>query len=201
MPQETDLNGNGAPEKEKENFADGAEKTAETAKTASDKAGKEAKPKPRQSKDKTGKAAEIEALRKQLAEANDRLMRTAAEYENYRKRTERERLSSLEYGKAQMIKPLLPIFDGIERADACDPGSSDYLKGVEMIIKQFRDLKRVLGIEEIGKVGEQFDPAVHEAVMHIEDDELGKNCVAQVLQKGYKYGDTVIRTAMVQVAN
>lgn len=142
-----------------------------------------------------------EQLEKELKEVKEQLLRTAAEFDNYKKRTERDRISSLEYAKAQMIKPLLPILDNIDRANTYEPGSADYAKGIEMIVKQFCDLSTQLGITVIGAVGESFDPNVHEAVMHIEDEALGENIVAQVLQKGYKLGDAVIRTAMVQVAN
>lgn len=146
-------------------------------------------------------SAELNRLDKELKDAKDMLLRTAAEFDNYKKRTERDRISSLEYAKAQMIKPLLPILDNIDRASACDPGSEEYNKGIEMIVKQFKDLSAQLGITPIGEVGDSFDPNIHEAVLHIEDESLGENVVAQVLQKGYKLGDTVIRTAMVQVAN
>ncbi len=143
----------------------------------------------------------LEKTQKELQEAKDMLLRTAAEFDNYKKRTERDRIASLEYAKAQMIKPLLPILDNVDRAAACEPGSNDYNKGIELIVKQFCELGNQLGITAIGEVGEQFDPNFHEAVMHIEDENLGENVIAQVLQKGYKLGDTVIRTAMVQVAN
>lgn len=143
----------------------------------------------------------LEKTQKELQEAKDMLLRTAAEFDNYKKRTERDRIASLEYAKAQMIKPLLPILDNVDRAAACEPGSNDYNKGIELIVKQFCELGNQLGITAIGEVGEQFDPNFHEAVMHIEDENLGENVIVQVLQKGYKLGDTVIRTAMVQVAN
>lgn len=143
----------------------------------------------------------VEKLEKELKDTKDMLLRTAAEFDNYKKRTERDRIASLEYAKAQMIKPLLPILDNIERASACAPGSDDYNKGIELIVKQFCELSASLGITAIGEVGEAFDPNFHEAVMHIEDENLGENVISQVLQKGYKLGDVVIRTAMVQVAN
>ena len=106
-----------------------------------------------------------------------------------------------EFAKAGIIKKLLPILDNVDRAAAADKESADYIKGVELIIKQFESLAGDLGIEEVAKIGDAFDPNFHEAVMHIEDENLGENVVSQVLQKGYKIGDTVIRPAMVQVAN
>ena len=129
------------------------------------------------------------------------LLRTAAEFDNYKKRTERERFSTVEYVKAQTLKPFLPIFDNIERAKSSASSSADYQKGIEMIIKQLFEISGNIGLTPIGKQGETFDPQLHEAVMHIEDDNLPQNSIAQVLQKGYKVGDTIVRPAMVQVAN
>ena len=95
----------------------------------------------------------------------------------------------------------MPILDNIDRAAGADRESPDYIKGIELIVKQLEGLSEKLGIEEIAKQGETFDPNLHEAVMHIEDETLGENVIADVLQKGYKIGDTVIRAAMVKVAN
>lgn len=152
-------------------------------------------------KKKNKKDSEIETLKQELESKNDLLKRTAAEFDNFKKRTERERASVAEYAKAGIIKQILPILDNIDRASAADKQSEDYLKGIELIIKQFESLAGNLGIEEVAKVGDTFDPNFHEAVMHIEDETLGENVISQVLQKGYKLGDTVIRAAMVQVAN
>ena len=150
---------------------------------------------------KTKKDKEIEALKAELDSKNDLLLRTAAEFDNYKKRTEREKASVAEFAKAGLIKQLLPILDNIDRASGCPHDSADYIKGIEMIVKQFESIASNLGIQEIANVGDQFDPNFHEAVMHIEDETLGENVITQVLQKGYKIGDTVIRAAMVQVAN
>ena len=152
-------------------------------------------------KKKNKKDSEIETLKQELESKNDLLKRTAAEFDNFKKRTERERAGVAEYAKAGIIKQILPILDNIDRASAADKASEDYLKGIELIIKQFEALAGNLGIEEVAKVGDTFDPNFHEAVMHIEDETLGENVISQVLQKGYKLGDTVIRAAMVQVAN
>ncbi|MBQ8203267.1 MAG: nucleotide exchange factor GrpE [Clostridia bacterium] len=152
-------------------------------------------------KKKSKKASELETLKAELESKNDLLIRTAAEFDNFKKRTERERLSVAEYAKAGIIKQLLPILDNIDRAAASDKQSEDYIKGIELIVKQFEALVGNLGIEEVAKVGDTFDPNFHEAVMHIEDEGLGENVIADVLQKGYKLGDTVIRAAMVKVAN
>ena len=156
---------------------------------------------PKKEKKKSKKDAELEVLKLELDTKNDQLMRTAAEFDNFKKRTEREKASVAEFAKAGLIKQLLPILDNIDRASAADHDSADYIKGIEMIVKQFEGIVVNLGIEEIAKAGDKFDPNFHEAVMHIEDETLGENVIADVLQKGYKIGDTVIRPAMVQVAN
>ncbi len=150
---------------------------------------------------KSKKDEEIAKLKKELEAKNDLLLRTAAEFDNYKKRTDRERSGVAEFAKAGIIKQLLPILDNIDRAMCADRESQDYIKGIEMIVKQFSALAEKLNISEIASEGDAFDPTVHEAVMHIEDPELGENVIAEVLQKGYKLGDTVIRPAMVKVAN
>lgn len=156
---------------------------------------------PKKEKKKTKKDVELETLKAELRTKNDQLMRTAAEFDNFKKRTEREKASVAEFAKASLIKQLLPILDNIDRAAAADKESADYIKGIEMIVKQFEAIVANLNIEEIAKEGDTFDPNFHEAVMHVEDETLGENVIAQVLQKGYKIGDTVIRAAMVKVAN
>lgn len=150
---------------------------------------------------KSKKDTEIEKLQAELDKKNDILLRTAAEFDNYKKRTEREKAGVAEYARAGIIKQILPILDNIDRAAAADKDSPDYIKGIEMIVKQFNALADNLKIVEIAQPGDTFDPTLHEAVMHIEDESLGENVIAEVLQKGYKTGDTVIRTAMVKVAN
>lgn len=152
-------------------------------------------------KKKSKKDSELEMLKNELAVKNDQFMRTAAEFDNFKKRTEREKASIAEFAKAGLIKQLLPILDNIDRASAADHDSADYIKGIEMIVKQFESIASNLGIQEIAQPGDQFDPNIHEAVMHVEDESLGENVIAEVLQKGYKIGDTVIRAAMVKVAN
>lgn len=159
---------------------------------------KEEQKKPKKSKT----SAQIEALKEEIAQKDDLLKRTAAEFDNFKKRNERERASVAEFAKASLIKQLLPILDNIDRASSIeDKNGQDYIKGIELIVKQFEGLKDNIGIVIIGEVGEAFDPNLHEAVMHIEDESLGENVIAQVLQKGYKFGDIVLRPAMVQVAN
>ncbi len=152
-------------------------------------------------KKKSKASAEVEKLKAELDAKNDLLLRTAAEFDNFKKRTEREKLSIAEFAKAGLIKQLLPILDNIDRAELSVKGSDDYIKGIEMIVKQFNSVTANLGIEEIAKVGDSFNPEFHEAVMHIEDESLAENTIAEVLQKCYKIGSTVIRPAMVSVAN
>ncbi len=147
------------------------------------------------------KEAELTALKEELTSAKDLLARTAAEFDNYKKRTEREKSGVAEFAKASVIKNLLPIVDNIERANTADKESAEYIKGIEMIVKQFGSVLSSLNVEEIGEKGDKFDPNFHEAVMHIEDETFGENEIAEVLQKGYKLGETVIRPAMVKVAN
>lgn len=171
--------------------------TEETVKEEPQKAEEKAPKKEKKSK----KDAEIEALKAELDKKNDILLRTAAEFDNFKKRTEREKSSVAEYAKAGICKQLLPIIDNIGRAAAADKESPDYIKGIEMIVKQFEGIVNTLELAELAKAGDSFDPNFHEAVMHIEDDELGENVIAEVLQQGYKIGDTVIRAAMVKVAN
>ncbi len=149
---------------------------------------------------KAKKSDEAEKLKAELDKTKDLLSRTAAEFDNFKKRTEKERLSVAEYAKAGMFKDFLPILDNAQRAMAA-AGGEDYCKGLEMIIKQFLAVPEKMNVTALAKEGDAFDPNFHEAVMHIEDENLGENTIAQVLQQGYKIGDTVIRAAMVKVAN
>lgn len=146
----------------------------------------------------SGEAAKLKA---ELEKQTELLMRTAAEFDNFKKRTEREKIRTAEVAKAGVVKQLLPVMDNAVRAIACDPASPDYAKGIEMIVKQLCGLVDTLGLLELAEIGDTFNPEIHEAVMHIEDAEKGENEIIQVLQQGYKLGDTVIRPAMVQVAN
>lgn len=174
----------------------------ETKNTVAEETEAQEKPKTEKKEKKSKKDAEIEKVKAELEDKNDLLLRTAAEFDNYKKRTDRERAGIAEYAKANVIKELLPILDNIDRAAVLeDKTSPDYIKGIELIVKQFEGLAEKLGIKEVAKVGDSFDPNCHEAVMHVEDEALGENVIAEVLQKGFKIGDTVIRPAMVKVAN
>lgn len=144
---------------------------------------------------------ELEKVKAELENKSELLMRTAAEFDNFKKRTEREKIKTAEYAKANILKQLLPVIDNASRALAVDPTSPDYDKGVELIVKQLIGLVDTFGMVELAEVGDTFNPEIHEAVMHIDDPEKGENEIVMVLQQGYKLGDTVIRPAMVQVAN
>ncbi len=150
---------------------------------------------------KNKKDEEIEALKEKLNAEHDLLLRTAAEFDNFKKRTERERIQTAEYSKALILKKLLPIIDNIDRASLVESGSPEYIKGIELIIKQFSTLSNDLGLIPLAEKGDKFDPNFHEAVMHCEDESFGENEIAEILQQGYKVGDTVVRAAMVKVAN
>ena len=143
-----------------------------------------------------------EKLEKQLAEKSDQLLRIAAEYDNFRKRSQREKDVLYVDCKASVIKELLPVADNFDRIFANpDITFEDYKKGVEMTFKQFETVFKDLKVESFGEEGEEFDPNFHNAVMHSEDENLGENVITNVFAKGYKIGDKVIRPAMVAVAN
>ena len=162
---------------------------------------KREEPKKEKRPKKDAKQDKIKELEAAMAEQKEQMLRLAAEYDNFKKRTEREKESLTDYIRASVLKPLLPAVDNLTRALAADPAGEGYCKGVELSVKSLLEGFAAAGLEEINPEGEAFDPALHEAVMHIEDEALGENVVAQVLQKGYKIGATVIRPAMVQVAN
>ena len=144
---------------------------------------------------------EEEKLRKELDEAKDKYLRLMAEYDNFRKRSAKERLELSATVKGNTIGEILPVFDNFERALAAETEDTNYKAGVEMIFKQFGDMLSKLGVEIIDPIGQTFDPNIANAVNQIEDENYGENEVAQVFQKGYKIGDKVIRYAMVVVAN
>lgn len=176
----------------------------ETAAKAENKEVKEEKSEEKEVK-KEKKAKEEsneEKLQKELAEKSDQLLRIAAEYDNFRKRSQREKDALYIDCKASVIKELLPVADNFDRIFANpDITFEDYKKGVEMTFKQFETVFKDLKVESFGEEGEKFDPNFHNAVMHSEDENLGENVITNVFAKGYKIGDKVIRPAMVSVAN
>ena len=131
----------------------------------------------------------------------DAHLRLAAEYDNFRKRTVKEKEASYGNGKADAVAKMLPVYDNLERALNQETSDAAFKKGVEMTMNELVKIFTSLGVEIFGNVGDEFDPNLHNAVMHIDSEELGENVIAQVFQKGFKIGDKVVRFAMVQVAN
>ena len=146
-------------------------------------------------------AAKLEALQKQNADLSDKLLRQMAEFDNYRKRTTREKEEIGVVAKSKALTEILPVLDNFERAMQTECGDAEFRKGMELIFKSFVDALKKQGVEEIAAEGETFNPDLHYAVTTVEDDSFGPNTVAAVLQKGYRLGDKVLRHAMVSVAN
>ena len=183
-----------APPAEEKEPADSAEKA-------------EKAPKGRKKKEKTYtltqaqmEAAELAA--KQLESVKDQFVRLTAEYDNYRKRTAKEKDSLYQDAKADTIKEFLAVYDNLERAVSTEGDEdSPHKKGLEMIFHQYQEILKKLGVAEMEALGQPFDPEKHNAVMHIDDENFGENVVSQVFQAGFTLGDKVIRHAIVQVAN
>lgn len=144
------------------------------------------------------KIAELEA---QIAERDDTILRKIAEFENFKRRENQNKDKLTEFVKANTLKELLPSIDNIERALSADDSAVDYAKGVSMTVKGLLDALTKMGLEEINPENQPFDVDFHQAIMKVEDESVGENTVVEVLQKGYKLGDTVLRYAMVKVAN
>ena len=187
------------PEETTENEAvENKEEAAEEKKETSDKKGL--------FKNKNAKyEKKIEELGQKLAEVQDRFQRTLAEFDNFRKRTMKEKASMYDDGVRDTIEKLLPLFDNLERAISSVEGKVDdedpLLKGVKMTDKQLKEILASMGVEEIKALGEKFDPNLHAAVAHVDDENYGENEVIIDMLKGYKYKDKVIRHSMVKVAN
>lgn len=143
-----------------------------------------------------------EQLQKALDEKNEQFLRICAEYDNFRKRSVKEKQDAYVLSKSDVIKELLPVLDNFDRAaNNKESNFEDYKKGIDLIFNQFGEILAKLGVEAYGERGEDFDPNIHNAVMTVEDNELGENQIAAVFSKGYKMGDRIIREAVVQVAN
>ena len=159
-------------------------------------------PEAAQQPDEAATAKEEAAKAKEdLAAEHDKYLRILAEYDNFRKRSARERDSIYADVKADTLTKILPIFDNLERALRQETADEAYRKGVEMTMKQFMDALKTLGVTPVETVGKTFNPHEHNAVMHTEDPDKGENVIVQEFQKGFKLGDRVIRFSMVQVAN
>ena len=144
---------------------------------------------------------QMESLAKLVSDGNDKYLRLAAEYDNYRKRTAREKENLYETAKADTIRPFLDVYDNLERGVAQFDAEDPHRQGLEMIAKQLLDVLEKLGVTEIEAQGAAFDPEKHNAVMHVEDENVGENTVVEVFQKGFTLGDRVLRFAVVKVAN
>ena len=184
-------NSNPASE-EKAQAASAAEQTEEAAKQSEEKKPEEAKQQ---------EASEFEKAQQALAQEHDSYLRLAAEYDNYRKRSQKEKESLYTDIRSETVEKFLPVYDNLERALAQETQDAAFKKGVEMTMNQLVSVMEKLGVVSFGAAGEVFDPQLHNAVMHVEDEALGENVIAEVFQKGFKVGDKVVRFAMVKVAN
>ena len=174
-----------------------APETAETAEAPEGAAAEGKKGK----KKKSREAEALEACEAEKKKLEDRYLRLMAEYDNYRRRTQKERENIYPDAVADTLKELLPVLDNLQRALDTPCADENYITGIQMIRTGLEEFLKKMGVETFGKAGEPFDPNLHNAVMHIEDENLEKNVVAQVFQSGYRRGDRILRHAMVQQAN
>ena len=188
------------PEKPAEEPNPAGETTPESGEQ--EKPAEEKKSRHKEKKESEKLKEELEKAKAELAALNDRYLRLRAEYDNFRKRTEREKAAIYDDATSLAVTEILPVADNLERAlqlEACSV--EDLRKGVEMVQTQMQTSLTKLKITAVGEVGEAFDPNLHNAVSHIEDETLGENVISAVYQKGYKRNEKVVRPAMVQVAN
>ena len=151
--------------------------------------------------EETVETPEVNPWEEKYNAEHDSYLRLAADYDNFRKRTIKEKEASYGHGKADAVEKLLPVYDNLERALNQPTEDAAYKKGVEMTFNQLISIFNSLDVEVFGNVGDEFDPNLHNAVMHTEDENFGENVICQVFQKGFKLGDKIVRFAMVQVAN
>ncbi|MBM6663839.1 nucleotide exchange factor GrpE [Flavonifractor plautii] len=144
---------------------------------------------------------ELETLKQNLTDQEDKFLRLAAEYDNYRRRSQKEKESAWADSKAETAAAFLPVYDNLERALKQETADEAYKKGVEMTMTQLKEVLSKLGIQEIPALGEAFDPNLHNAVMHVEDENAGENTIVEVFQAGFRTEEKVIRFSMVKVAN
>jgi len=175
--------------------------TVETQTPETEAEAEEQAPQPSESPDTAALDAAREAAEKKAADLEDRLLRLAAEYDNFRKRSQKEKDSAWADAKAETIKAFLPVYDNLERALKQQTSDEAYAKGVEMTMAGLKDALGKLGVTEIPALDQPFDPNVHNAVMHIEDENVGENIITEVFQTGFQSGSKIIRFAMVKVAN
>ncbi len=170
------------------------EPSAEEAKAAEEEVQKDDAPGDEEPQKKDKKTEQIEDL-------TDRLQRTMAEFDNFRKRTEKEKASMYIVGAKEAVEKILPVVDNFERGLAAAPEGDAFAEGMQMVYKQLMTALSEMGVEPIEAVGKEFDPNLHNAVMHVEDPKAGENTVVEELQKGYMYKEFVVRHSMVKVAN
>ena len=182
--------------------ASAAEQNEQTAAQAKPEAEAAKQPEEKKPEDaKQQEASEFEKAQQALAQEHDSYLRLAAEYDNYRKRSQKEKDNLYTEIRSETVEKFLPVYDNLERALAQEAQDAAFKKGVEMTMNQLVSVMEKLGVESFGAAGDHFDPQLHNAVMHIEDESLGENVIAEVFQKGFKVGEKVVRFAMVKVAN
>lgn len=182
--------------------ASAAEQNEQTAAQAKPEAEAAKQPEEKKPEDaKQQEASEFEKAQQALAQEHDSYLRLAAEYDNYRKRSQKEKEGLYGDIKSDTVSKFLPVYDNLVRALAQSTEDEAYRKGVEMIMNQFNTTLEKLGVSRIESLGQKFDPSLHNAVMHVDDEEKGENEIVEVFQEGFKYGEKVIRFAMVKVAN
>ena len=182
--------------------ASAAEQNEQTAAQAKPEAEAAKQPEEKKHEDaKQQEASEFEKAQQALAQEHDSYLRLAAEYDNYRKRSQKEKESLYTDIRSETVEKILPVYDNLERALAQETQDAAFKKGVEMTMNQLVSVMEKLGVVSFGAAGEAFDPQLHNAVMHVEDEALGENVIAEVFQKGFKVGEKVVRFAMVKVAN
>lgn len=152
-------------------------------------------------KEREAHAEEVKAMQEKLDALNDKFYRVVAEYDNFRKRSQKEKDGIYADTKAEVLAKLLPVIDNFERAASSGDDFDGYKKGVEMTVSQLMEIVKGLGVEAFGEKGDEFDANIHNAVMHAEDEQSPENSVSEVFQKGYKMGDRVLRCATVKVVN
>lgn len=164
----------------------------------------EASEEPKKSKLFGKKDKKEDKLKEQIDELNDKVVRQMAEFDNYRKRTEKEKQQMFETGAKSVIEKILPVVDNFERGFAALPEEEKgnaFAEGMQMVYKQLMSELEKIEVKPIEAVGQEFDPNFHNAVMHVDDEEVGENVIVEEFQKGYTYRDTVVRHSMVKVAN
>ena len=182
--------------------ASAAEQNEQTAAQAKPEAEAAKQPEEKKPEDaKQQEASEFEKAQQALAQEHDSYLRLAAEYDNYRKRSQKEKDNLYTEIRSETVEKFLPVYDNLERALAQETQDAAFKKGVEMTMNQLVSVMEKLGVVSFGAAGEAFDPQLHNAVMHVEDEALGENVIAEVFQKGFKVGEKVVRFAMVKVAN